>query len=297
MNREKLKAWIQSSRAPFFVATLVPLTFGAVIAHAEGSWNATVWIAALVASFLVHLNTNLANDYFEYFSGADEGESIGGSRVLQEGKLTPTEIRNAMILFYGIAGLIGVWIVCVSGVEWLLGVVVFAFFSSVFYTAPPIRYGYLGLGEVFVGVNMGPIMVTGTVAALSGRFIPEALWLSIPVGLMVAMILFYQSLPDIDDDRAVGKRTIAVRLGRPTAIWGIRFFVAAVLISIAVLVLSGYLHPVALASLLTLPLGFMIDRMIRLTDDWKDLHDRGGVVRLFYLVNGLILIFTVAVFG
>lgn len=294
MKKERLRAWIQASRAPFFVATLIPLVLGGVVASADGSWNTLRWSVVLLASFLVHLCTNLANDYFDYATGADSGASIGGSRVIQQGKISLLEIRNAMILLYAIAFVCGVWILWVSQVWWLAAAMVFSFFSSLFYTAPPIRYGYLGLGEVFVGLNMGPLMVVGTAAALEGRFVPRALWVSIPIGLMVAMILYYQSLPDIEADRKVGKRTIAVRLGKPAAIWGFRFFVTATLAGIVWLVLCGVVSPVAFVALFTVIPAYGIDRMIRATEDWKDLHDRGGRVRLFYLMNGIILVVSAA---
>ncbi len=297
LSREKLAAWYQASRAPFFVATLIPLVLAAVVAHYAGAWNPVRWLVICLASFLVHMNTNLANDYFDYFSGADSGDSIGGSRVLQEGKLTLCAIRRAMIVFYMVALVCGLWIVWVSQVWWLAAAMLFSFFSSLFYTAPPVRYGYLGLGELSVGLNMGPVMVASTAAALADGFVPRAFWLSIPIGLMVAMILYYQSLPDIEADEAVGKRTIAVRLGKPAAIWGFRFFVAATLLSMILLAYQDLLHPAALCSLLTVALAYRTDRMIASTQDWKDLHDRGGQVRMFYLLNGLILILTVGVFG
>jgi 1,4-dihydroxy-2-naphthoate octaprenyltransferase len=166
----------------------------------------------------------------------------------------------------------------------------FAFFSSVFYTAPPIRYGWLGLGELLVGVNMGVIMTAGAAAALTGALTERAVLLSIPVALMVASILYYQSLSDIDDDRAVGKNTIAVRLGRERAIWGYRFFVFASTLSMVTLVIAGLVHPLALISLLTLIPAYRIDERIRAAQDWRDLHDKGAGVRLFYLANGITLI-------
>lgn len=296
VNDGKLRAWYQASRAPFFVATLIPLALAGAIAYKQGNWNTARWLVICLASFLVQMNTNLANDYFDFLSGADAGESIGGSRVLQDGKLTLSEIRGAMILFYLIALLCGLWIVWVTQLWWLTILMLFSFLSSVFYTAPPVRYGYFGLGELFVGINMGPVMVAGGAAAISGRFMTEAPWLSLPIGFMVAMILYYQSLPDIDADRSVGKRTIASRLGQPTAIWGVRFFVAITLASIILLVIRRLVHPVALVSLLTLILAWRTDRMIHSTKNWKDLHERGGQVRFFYLINGIILILSVGLF-
>ncbi len=297
MSGEKWRAWYQASRPPFFVATLIPLLLGATVAHSEGYWNTVRWMVVLLACFLVHLATNLANDYFEYGTGADEGDSIGGSRVLQEGKIKPREIRNALVVLYVAAFFCGLWIVWGSRFWWLAFVMIFAFFSSLFYTAPPIRYGYRGLGEVFVGSNMGPVMVVGTAAALTGHFVPRAFWLSIPIGLMVALILYYQSLSDIEADRSVGKLTLAVRLGTSLAIWGFRIFVAAALLSIVFLVLYGFVDGSALVSLITIVPAYTVDRMIRTTSDWKDLHDRGLPVRLFYLANGAILFLSVMLFG
>ncbi len=293
MKMDTVTAWVQASRVPFFVATLIPLGLGGVVAYTDGSWNLLRWLAVLLACFLVHLCTNLANDYFDHLSGADGGESIGGSRVIQEGKITLGQLRNAMIVLYAIALVCGVWVVWDSNLWWLIPLILFSFLSSLYYTAPPIRYGYLGLGEVFVGINMGPVMVAGTAAAVAGHFVPRALWLSVPIGLMVAMILYYQSLPDIKEDRAVGKRTLAVRLGQPVAIWGMRFFITATLLSILALVLSRQIHPLVLISFAAVIPAVKIDRMIGSTDDWKDLHDRGGIVRMFYLGVGLVMILTV----
>jgi 1,4-dihydroxy-2-naphthoate octaprenyltransferase len=244
----------------------------------------------LTASFLVHLATNLANDYFEYFEGVDDGDSIGGSRVIQEGKISPSQIGAAIVALYILALCCGIWILYLSRLWGLALLMVFAFGSSLFYTAPPIRYGYYGLGEIFVGINMGPVMVVGSNAALAGRFTFEAFWVSLPIALMVAMILYYQSLSDIDDDRAVGKITLAVRFGKPGAIWGVRFFMAASVMSIVALVGYGVLKPISYISLLTIIQALRIDRMISLTEDWKQLHDKGSAVRLFYLANGIIVI-------
>lgn len=295
MTAGKLQAWYQASRPPFFVATLIPLLLGGAVAFTEGCWNSVRWVVVLAACFVVHLATNLANDYFEYGTGVDDGDSIGGSRVLQEGKITPVEIRNALVLLYTAALLCGLWIVWASRVWWLPFLMIFAFFSSLFYTAPPVRYGYRGLGEVFVGVNMGPVIVTGAAAALTGHFVARSFWLSVPIALMVALILYYQSLSDIGADRSVGKLTLAARLGKRGAIWGFRLFVAATMLSMIVLVMCGFLHPLALLSLVTLAPAYTMDRMIRRTSDWKELHDRGAAVRLFYLANGAILFLSVMI--
>jgi 1,4-dihydroxy-2-naphthoate polyprenyltransferase len=292
MTSYVFKAWYQASRAKFFIATLIPLALGGVIAWRDGFWNTQLWLIILAASFLVHLNTNLANDYFEYFSGADDGDSIGGSRVLQDGSITLDQMRTVMITFYVVALICGLLILNITHLWWLIAVMMFSFFSSLFYTAPPIRYGYRGMGELFVGLNMGPVMVAGTAAVLSGRLPIQAVWLSIPIAFMVAYILYYQSLSDIYEDKAVGKITLAVRLGRTNIIHGFRLFAAASLLSVIILVITKQLHPIGLVSLLTVGLLFKLDKLIRTIKNIQELHDRGKPVRMFYLLNGLILIFT-----
>ncbi len=293
MKNETLSAWIQASRAPFFVATMIPMTLGLVLAAERGHWRPFRWMVVVLASFMVHLCANLANDYFDHYAGVDSGKSIGGSRVIQQGKISPGQIRNAMALFYATALICGIWIVWVSGVISLIPVMLFAFFSSLFYTAPPIRYGYHGLGEFFVGLNMGPVMVAGTSAALAGSFCSRDFFVSIPIAIMVAFILFYQSLSDIEDDLASGKFTMATRLGPVRALWGVRVFYSAAVFSMVVLAICGLVSPMAYLSVLTLMLAVKIDRMICGTADWVNLHDRGGKVRLFYLVNGILLIASV----
>jgi 1,4-dihydroxy-2-naphthoate octaprenyltransferase len=293
MNNPKLEAWIQASRAPFFVATMIPMTLGLVLAGSRDAWAPFRWLIVVLASFLVHLSTNLANDYFDHYAGADAGESIGGSRVIQEGKIAPIQIRNAIIIFYGMALVCGIWIVWVSAVWALIPLMLFSFFSSLFYTAPPIRYGYHGLGEVFVGLNMGPIMVAGTAASLAGAFSLSDWLVSVPIGIMVAFILFYQSLSDIEDDHAIGKLTVAVRLGQARAIWAVRIFYCAAVLSMIALAEFEMVSRLAYLSILTLWPAWKIDRMISMSRDWRELHDKGGKVRLFYLVNGLLLILSV----
>ncbi len=287
---EKIKAWIQASRPPFFVATLIPLTVGAVMAGKQGSFHLWPFIFVLLGSFLVHFATNIANDYFDHLQGTDAGDSIGGSRVLQDGKITASELLAAIILLYLLASAIGL------GLAWLLDLwaivplMVLAAFSSLFYVAPPVRYGYHGLGEVFVGINMGPVMVLGSYWVLLGHTDFAALPVSLPIGLMVALILYYQSLPDIETDERVGKRTLAVRMGKTRALAGLWVFCCTIYASIVLLIVYGRFTAVAWWTLLSFPLLVCLWHKIHLAGSQQDLDRFGGYIRAFYFINGLILI-------
>jgi 1,4-dihydroxy-2-naphthoate octaprenyltransferase len=239
---------------------------------------------------MVHLATNLANDYFDHLQGTDAGDSIGGSRVIQEHKISPGTLKKVIILLYAGAFFVACYMMSAYRVWGLAPILLFSFLSSLFYVAPPIRYGYHGLGEVFVGVNMGPIMVVGTYWVIAGHPEWNPFYLSLPIGLMVASILYYQSIPDIDTDNAVGKRTIAVCLGKEKAITGLFRLWLAIYASIVILTLMGCLHKVAFLSLLSLPILFKVTRLARQTSDIVALDRYGKYVRILYFYNGAVII-------
>ena len=286
-----LKAWVQASRMPFFVATFIPLFIGwSMAVKATGAVRPGRFLLVLLGSLIVHLITNLANDYFDHLVGTDAGDSIGGSRVIQEGKISPRVMLKVIIALYVVAFFIAYIIVFHFRLHLLAIPILFSAFSSYFYVAPPIRYGYHGLGEIFVGINMGPIMVAGTYWVVAGVPALAPLLVSIPIGIMVASILYYQSLPDMTTDEAAGKMTLAVRLGRKGAFGGLITFFFLIYASILWLVLTGLLSPWALVSLVSI---FLVTRLIRIilqTDDWVLLDLHGKYVRMVYFICGLSII-------
>ncbi|NLT23358.1 MAG: prenyltransferase [Syntrophorhabdus sp.] len=291
MTGDTLKAWAQASRLPFFVATFIPLIIGwSMAVKTTGAVRPGRFLLVLLGSLIVHLITNLANDYFDHLVGTDAGESIGGSRVIQEGKISPRVMLKVIIGLYAIAFFIAYIIVFHFRLHLLAIPILFSAFSSYFYVAPPIRYGYHGLGELFVGINMGPIMVAGTYWVVAGTPALEPLLVSIPVGIMVASILYYQSLPDMRTDEASGKMTLAVRLGRKGAFRGLIIFFILIYASILSLILMGLLSPWALASIISVLLVVKLMRIVLRTDNWVLLDLHGKYVRMVYFISGLSII-------
>jgi 1,4-dihydroxy-2-naphthoate octaprenyltransferase len=289
MKADRMKAWIQASRPPFFIATLIPLFVGWVLARDAG-FHLARFLLVVLASFMVHLATNLANDYFDYVEGTDSGESIGGSRVIQEGKLSPGSLVRAIVGLYALACLVAFYLMCALDLFIIFPLVLFAFLSSLFYVAPPVRYGYHGLGELLVGVNMGPIMVVGTYWVMAGSLALKPFYVSIPIGLMVASILYYQSLPDMKTDLEAGKRTLALKLGRKGAFLGLVAFFVLIYGSIIALVIFGVLSWVACFCLLGIPLFIKLTALIGGTDDWVLLDQYGRFVRILYFISGCAIV-------
>jgi len=214
--------WIRELRAPFFTATVVPVMLGATVAwYRLGVFNPTRFVLTLTAALCLHAGTNMINDYFDYKSGCDLhpmyqefwAPFFGGSRLLPEGVLKPRDVYVAALLSFGLSGAIGILLALETGwIIILLGAV--GVLSGYFYVTHLSRRG---VGEFFVGLNFGPLMVTGSYYVQVQTFAAEPLVASIPIGLLIADVLWINEIPDYIADRAVGKNTVVVRLGRKRA--------------------------------------------------------------------------------
>lgn len=296
LSNDRLKAWYQASRPPFYIATVIPLVLGWVLAVQDaGEWRFGRFFLVNLGAFMVHLATNLADDLFDHILGADAGDSIGGSRVVQEGKITLGQLAWSLVILYSAALVIAAALIKSSGQAGLWGFVVFAALSSLFYVAPPIKYGYRGLGELSVFINMGLIMVGGAYWVQAEAWNWKVIWPAIPVGLMVANILYFQSLPDMATDEKAGKITLAVRLGKEGAEAAFKAWWIITYISIILLNMIGMAGLLAWACLLTIPLYLKTARLIHETEDWLDLDAHGHLVRKLYMTNGVIIILSVII--
>ena len=300
-RKQIFKAWWKAARPPFYIATLIPLFLGFIAAGKDsGHWNALIFCGALAVSFSLHLCANLANDLFDYLQGTDSETTIGGTGGLVSGAITLRQNKMALVALYALSIALTVIGVIITGLHGLWLIVAVAVFSSYFYVAPPIKYGYRALGEVFVFLNMGLVMVEGTYYALTGGLSAQVLAIALPVGLMVAGILYYQSLPEIQTDKAAGKITLAVLLGPERAIFLYWIWWPAVWLLMLSLWLCGVCAwPVLAGIVLCLPLHLKVCGLLRgaLVEDfdWLAMDKYGWLVRLMYMTCGIGLVWGLAV--
>lgn len=208
-----LQIWILASRPKTLPAATAPVIVGLGVALSQGVASFLPALAALLGALLLQIGANLANDVFDFKKGADKGDRLGPLRVTQAGLLSPEQVMAGMGVVFGLATLIGLYLVWVAG--WpivLIGLC--SILAALAYTGGPYPLGYNGLGDIFVFIFFGPVAVCGTyyVQALT---VSRAAWVAaIPIGLLATAILVVNNLRDVDTDRQAGKRTIAVRLGR-----------------------------------------------------------------------------------
>ncbi|MDR1871962.1 MAG: prenyltransferase [Deltaproteobacteria bacterium] len=283
------KVWVQASRAPFFIATVFPLALGFTAAYKfTGEAKVGLFILILLASFLVHLATNLANDYFDYSLGVDTKDTLGGSRVIQDGLITLGQLKLAIALCYIVSFILAIIIVKTNVILWVL--VAFAALSSFFYVAPPIKYGHRALGELSVFINMGLIMTLGTQMALTGSFIKETVALALPISFMVAGILYFQSIPEIETDPLAAKVTLAVILGKEGSYLVYLLWWPVIWLLLITLYLANLVAWPALLGLLSCPLHVAALHRFKTVQDWTELDRHGHLIRKQYVVNATALI-------
>ena len=110
-----VRAWLLAARPATLPAAITPVLVGTAAGVAEAPFRPGPFLAALLASILIQIGTNLANDYFDFKKGADTVERLGPVRVTQSGLIAPERVRLATILTFALAALVGLYLVAVGG--------------------------------------------------------------------------------------------------------------------------------------------------------------------------------------
>ena len=268
---KQIALWLRAMRAPFLQASILPVLLGSVLAYRDGGFSFGLFWVTVVAMGAINIGTNLTNDYFDHLSGADERTLFptrfsGGSRVIQEGQISPEEIFITAMIFYAVAIILGLYLTFQS--NW--GLLVFGILGvslSFFYTAPPLRLGYRGWGEPLVGILLGPLAVLGAYYVYTRTLTDQALFLSLPIGFLVTAILYINQFPDAESDAASGKLHWIARMGRERAVGGYLAILGMAYSSIFLPVVFGILPAWTLLALLSLPLSVQAARILRRSYD------------------------------
>ena len=267
----RVRAWLLAIRPATLPAAVGPVAVGLGVAIGEGVFELLPALAALAVALLLQVASNLANDLFDFRSGADNEERLGPPRTAALGLLTQRELAAGMAVVVGLAGAVGLYLVAIGGpVILVLGVLAIA--SAFAYTGGPWPYGYHGLGEVFVFVFFGLVAVTGTTYLQTGTLEPLALAAAIPVGALITAVLVINNLRDIDSDRRAGKHTLAVRLGPRGTIAEYDLLLLVAFATPPLLALTGDAAPAVLLALLSLPLAVPLLRVVHAGGDPRRLN-------------------------
>jgi 1,4-dihydroxy-2-naphthoate octaprenyltransferase len=269
-QRPHLSKWwtfFLATRLPFLTATIVPIALGGAVAGANGSFTLGWWLLALVAGCAVHLGLNIANDIFDDASGADAANVTptpfsGGSRVIQYGLVSRTGMVRACVALYALAIGIGLFLAAERG-WWLLAIGAVGIVLSLVYTAPPFRLVHRGLGEPVTALGFGPVMTLGAYFVCAQQWSWEAFYISLPVALLIALVLYVNQIPDLAGDEAAGKRTLIVRWSETRVITAYEIMAGSAFVLIALGPPLGITPWWTLVALLTAPMALKVVRGLR----------------------------------
>jgi 1,4-dihydroxy-2-naphthoate polyprenyltransferase len=206
------QAWKTAARIHTLPAAITPVVVAAGLAVHDMvfRWDAFLW--TLVGALAIQVAANFANDASDAAKGADTADRLGPPRMVALGIIPARTMWLATGLAVAVAALAGIFLTIIAG-PWILVIGVVSIFAMLGYVGGPSPYGYRGLGEVFVFVFFGLVATVGS-RFVYDRTAPISAWmLAIPIGMLATAILVANNYRDLDTDREVGKRTLAVIIG------------------------------------------------------------------------------------
>jgi 1,4-dihydroxy-2-naphthoate octaprenyltransferase len=266
-----VNTWLLAARPRTLPAAVAPVLVGTALAAHDDEFHVLVFVAALLGALFIQVGTNLSNDYSDARRGADTEDRLGPVRVTAGGLVPPRQVLIATYVAFGLAVLAGSYLIAVAGWE-LLAIGIASILAGVLYTGGPRPYGYEGLGELFVFLFFGVVAVTGSYFAQVEEIPGEAVMLAVPVGLLASAILVVNNVRDLETDRRAGKRTLAVKLGRPRTRLMYAAMVALAFLTALSPWLFGSLEAWVALSWLAIPLAVPLVRTVRERTDGPSLN-------------------------
>ncbi len=215
-RKKKLALWVEGARLRTLPLAIAPIAVGYGAAASVRAANIGLVSLALVVALSLQIAVNYANDFSDGIRGTDN-KRVGPLRLTGSGSIKPAKVKRAAFIFFGIAALAGLSIVLLTGFWWLLAIGALAIVAAWYYTGGKRPYGYSAMGEISVFVFFGLVATMGTAYIQLGHFDGNSLFGAIAVGCFAAAVLMVNNIRDLDLDRHVGKKTLAVLVGRKVA--------------------------------------------------------------------------------
>jgi 1,4-dihydroxy-2-naphthoate polyprenyltransferase len=243
-----MNKWILGARIKTLPAAIAPVIVGTSLADQIKVINA---LLALIVSLSLQIAVNYANDFSDGVRGTDTNR-VGPTRLVASKLATASSVKNASFISFFVAIIAGTLLVFNTSV-WLIAVGLISILAAWGYTGGKKPYGYLGFGELAVFIFFGVVATVGSYYVQVEQISSSALLLSIPMGSLSCAILVINNLRDLNQDKLVSKRTMAVKLGDAnTRIFYLLLLVLAQVSAAAAASINNY----ALLTLLWLPLTY-----------------------------------------
>ena len=287
MEKSKLRIWIDAARPKTLWAAVAPVIIGSAMAFSDGKFHLLSVFVALMGAILIQIGTNYANDYFDFKKGADSKDRLGPVRATEAGLIKPIVMRNAFIIVFLLAFLVGLYLIYRAG--WPIFIIgILSIIFGILYTGGPYPLGYNGLGDIFVLIFFGPVAVGGTYYVQTLDITWPVILAGLSPGLISTALLTVNNLRDIHTDRKAGKRTLAVRFGIAFTRmeYLITILIALCIVPLVLLYLEPH-HPYALAGIFVFLFALPSIKAVFLNEINAELNEvlgRTGKILLLYSI-------------
>jgi len=268
-----MSIWLKAIRVRFLLASVIAVTNGLAIAWWKfQQFDLFSAILTYAGVACLHASVDLLNDYWDYKRGIDSLTKrtpfSGGTGVLPENLLTPSSVYRAGLAFLIIGSSIGIYFVLVRGIT-IAVILAFAVIAIYFYSTSIVN---AGLGELFVAIK-GAMIVLGTFFVQVAQINVEPLYTGAIVGLLSASVLFVNSFPDYDADKAKGRRTLVITMGRRSASAFFAFFPIAIYALIGIGIMANMTTVYSLICFAAVPLAIKAGRHLK-----SNYEDTGTII-------------------
>lgn len=267
-----IRFWIKNARVQALPQSVLPAILAVCLALPFPGFSLPLGILGILGVIFGHLGLNLFDDYFDYKKTKTDYRDtmvhegfrarIGKCKYLTSGDTTMGKLLAACCIFSAIALIVGSIILYFRG-QGIIYFMVLTAILGISYSGAPLRLSYHGFGELLIGFVFGPLVMTGTFYAACGTLNTLIILISIPVGLLVANILYVHSMLDFEPDKKIGKNTLAVLINNPKVMLvalAVILFVPYFIILAGIV--SSHLSPLFGFIALTLPMAISLFRMM-----------------------------------
>lgn len=287
------KSWLLAARPKTLSAAAVPVLIATALAWKKDGGESFHCIAAVLCflfAFIMQIDANFINDYFDFKRGNDDETRLGPKRACAEGWVSDRAMLWAICITTVLACFVGLPLVLYGGMDMMMVGVLCVVFCFLYTTT----LSYMALGDVLVLVFFGIVPVCCTYyVELSRAFNPlfdQTVWMSVACGLVIDTLLIINNYRDYDNDRRANKKTLAVMIGRKamSAVYLLIFPVA-----LAINLCCTFTIPMIVSCVIILALHFMSWRKMMKIGEGKELNSVLGLTARNILLYGILTSITV----
>lgn len=242
----KLKTFIRAARLRTLPLSVSGIVMGSALAYSQGVLRTDIFVGALITTILLQVLSNFANDYGDGVKGTDNHNRIGPERALQSGKVTRNEMKIAIVLTALLALLAAITLISkafgknhLSYTLVFIGLGIASVVAAIKYTVGKSAYGYRGLGDLFVFLFFGWLSVLGSYFLYTHQLPWKIVLPASSVGFLSVAVLNLNNMRDYENDKAVGKNTLVVKIGTS---WAKYYHYYLVVLAMLLMLIYSVMH-------------------------------------------------------